>query len=43
MLIEGALDENAQHGIGRMTARDLGFLFVRSLPLCCELYLLIWY
>ncbi|KAA8894406.1 SNF2 family N-terminal domain-containing protein [Sphaerosporella brunnea] len=30
-LIEGALDENAQRGLGRLTAKDLGFLFVRHL------------
>jgi SNF2 family DNA or RNA helicase len=28
-LIEGALDEKAQRGLGRLTAKDLGFLFVR--------------
>ena len=28
-LIEGALDENAQRGLGRLNAKDLGFLFVR--------------
>ncbi|KAF8539420.1 SNF2 family N-terminal domain-containing protein [Trichophaea hybrida] len=26
-LIEGALDENAQRGLGRLNAKDLGFLF----------------
>jgi hypothetical protein len=31
-LIEGALDENAQRGIARLTAQDLGFLFVCSFP-----------
>lgn len=39
-LIEGALDENASKGIGRLNARDLGFLFVclrfhLVLHICC--------
>ena len=31
-LIEGALDEKASQGIGRLSPKDLGFLFVSSLP-----------
>lgn len=34
-LIEGALDENASKGIGRLNAKDLGFLFVRFRLLHC--------
>ncbi|CUS15134.1 unnamed protein product [Tuber aestivum] len=31
-LIEGALDEKASKGIGRLSTKDLGFLFVSNLP-----------
>jgi hypothetical protein len=27
-LVEGALDENAARGMGRLSVKDLGFLFV---------------